>query len=604
MTDSSSADSQPSKPEPGLRGWLCALAISAVYLWVLLGFSAPAHPGVDQNGYLVGGRMLALAGSTATLTPDPFDFVGRMYITIDDQTHYPKYPLGLQAIYAASFLIFGDTPAAVEVAHRVSPVMMSLALLGIFALVRPLAGSMLALLGMIALGFSQLHLGLAINPNSHAAALAFVVWGMVLVFSGLRQRSGWRFVVAGFLLGFATLVRYTEGLLLLPLVMGLWSARRSVGWRWAGLSLLAWATPIAVQVAYNRYHYDAWTSYGGTNESTGFGVDYLRHNFDLVLRTLSETNLYLLFPLGLIGLVSLWSTDRRTAALLAAWFVPSAAVYAAYYWAPEGGAGYARFFVTQVPALIAATLVWAGRLDGPARAGVKWGLVLVVGLSGLVGVIRSHAPGRGGLEGSSRENTMLAELGRVVRATVPAGSLVLADEPRLHHFQFIGDWKTTSIEWFDERAVRRIVNNERDIDEPDPLDPRRLAFLRKMLEDKSGDDLREAFQKLVRSSIDSGRRVFVVLPVERWRDVERRLAGRVLTVREAARFDEPPPPMMPHQWLPDAERPRMPVRRGPGGRPMDESRVQSWRVLELLSREPPATPSEPPARGDEPGRSG
>ena len=48
--------------EPIWKQRLClgvALLIAAGYLWMMLGYLAPAHPGVDQNGYLVGGRVFA-----------------------------------------------------------------------------------------------------------------------------------------------------------------------------------------------------------------------------------------------------------------------------------------------------------------------------------------------------------------------------------------------------------------------------------------------------------------------------------------------------------------------------------------------------------------
>ena len=62
-------------------------------------------------------------------------------------------------------------------------------------------------------------LALADNPNSHASCVAFVVWGMFLLVRWWQTGSIWRGALAGFLLGYACLIRYSEGLLILPILV-------------------------------------------------------------------------------------------------------------------------------------------------------------------------------------------------------------------------------------------------------------------------------------------------------------------------------------------------------------------------------------------------
>src|SRR4029078_10527845 len=62
-----------------------------------------------------------------------------------------------------------------------SPLGASLALLGMFLLLRALAGALLGIMAMILLGMNVTMLGLANNPNSHAPCVAFVVWGMFMM---------------------------------------------------------------------------------------------------------------------------------------------------------------------------------------------------------------------------------------------------------------------------------------------------------------------------------------------------------------------------------------------------------------------------------------
>src|ERR1700722_7026579 len=90
--------------EPPLARWIYALgaAIVVVAWFVAIHvYWTPAHNGVDQNGYLLGGRMFADHLSTGLLPVDYFELVGRMWIGTPWLTYYPKYPVGLSMIYAA-----------------------------------------------------------------------------------------------------------------------------------------------------------------------------------------------------------------------------------------------------------------------------------------------------------------------------------------------------------------------------------------------------------------------------------------------------------------------------------------------------------------------
>jgi hypothetical protein len=90
-------------------------------------------------------------------------------------------------------------------------------------------------MAMLLLAMNVTTLGLANNPNSHAPALAFVVWGMFMLLRWWQTGSIWRGILAGFLLGYAVTIRYSEGLLLLPMLVAVLSAlnyRRIVDVSW------------------------------------------------------------------------------------------------------------------------------------------------------------------------------------------------------------------------------------------------------------------------------------------------------------------------------------------------------------------------------------
>ena len=148
--------------------------------------------------------------------------------------YYPKYPLGLPLLYACIFWIFGATKAA-TLAFLVSPVCSILAVAGMFFLGRVMAGSFAGLMAAILLGTSELTIELSNNPNSHASCLAFIVWGIYLLVKWWQGKGSWAGsllgIVGGFLIGYAGLIRYSEGLLVLPIAVACFSRVSGRQWK-------------------------------------------------------------------------------------------------------------------------------------------------------------------------------------------------------------------------------------------------------------------------------------------------------------------------------------------------------------------------------------
>src|SRR5271170_1965375 len=126
-------------------GIVAAVAIVAYAVAVHVYWS-PAHGGVDQNGYLVGGKLFAQTWSTGFKPSDSFAFVGRMWVEADNGKYFPKYPMGLSVIYAVAMKIggIGGAKYGVPLAFMVSPVAMALGIVATFLLVRLAAGSFAA----------------------------------------------------------------------------------------------------------------------------------------------------------------------------------------------------------------------------------------------------------------------------------------------------------------------------------------------------------------------------------------------------------------------------------------------------------------------------
>ncbi len=502
---------------------LLALALTIGFFLVTQCFWAPAHVGVDQNGYLVGGKMFADHGSMGFTPPDAYSFVGRMWIADPDgKTFYPKYPLGLPLLYAIMLwaggiwaFFIGGTDHGAAWAFLISPVCMALGVLATYRLLRLAMRSTPAFLGTLAVATSPVTLELANNPNSHAASLCAVAWGMFLLIRWWQIGGTARAAGAGFLLGYAVTIRYTEGLLILPLLavaaMNLrWRVRKS--WLQTGVLLGAWALPVAVLVGLNLHWFGDFTGYDSTNESTGFSYAYFLRNWEVMLRQMQQLGLLFVLPLSVFGLIIMLFWRWRMGLVMALWIVPGIVVYTAYYWAPDGmRIGYMRFFTTILPALALCAMWMVDRLTALAappgrRLGVTAGLGVVIAIAS--GVQANYAIAD--LENEYRQSLAASVAGQRLVEAIPSGSLLFGDQRSLNYLQFVGDWRLYTTEPFTRASIQRL--NRLDPDDPQGLQPRRAQNLYEMLKDYTDAQLLAIHDSIVNTALNDGRRVFFLLP--------------------------------------------------------------------------------------------
>jgi 4-amino-4-deoxy-L-arabinose transferase-like glycosyltransferase len=405
------------EPEPFWKRSLylgIALAVTCGYFFTLYSYWAPApgRPGIDENGYLVGGRNFALHGTTGFKPSDNYQFVGAMWVRTEpgevhpgftkpaflnrwltvktkEGWYYPKYPAGTSVLNAIA--IWSGGPAhGHEWAFLVSPICATLAILGLFLLTRAVAGSFYGLLAMFLLACGHTTLELANDPSSHAPSLFFAVWGMFLLVRWWQSGSWWRGIAAGFLLGCGVTIRYTEALLLFPLypldqilhdtdlsslhphwwtvikiarllpigplgiaviTMIRWSRVRS--YFLAILPLVGWAIPVGALLCFNWFAMGHLTGYDATNESIGFTSAEFLKKWDFTVQQIYLYASFLVMPLGLVGLILLFRSSARLGFAMLMWFLPGVLLYTSYYWGGQmPGIAFIRFFLTMVPALI------------------------------------------------------------------------------------------------------------------------------------------------------------------------------------------------------------------------------------------------------------
>jgi hypothetical protein len=619
--------------------WLVIAAIVvSIYGFKTMSYWAPADGGVDQNAYLLGGRMIAEHFSTRYTLPNAYAYVGGMMIRtskvdVMGGDYYPKYPLGLPLLYACFFWIFGATKAA-TLAFLVSPVCSILAVAGMFFLGRVMAGSFAGLMAAILLGTSELTIELSNNPNSHASCLAFIVWGIYLLVKWWQGKGGWAGsllgIVGGFLIGYAGLIRYSEGLLILPVAVATLSRlpwnnlktwrsisipiaiaaagyllvtqllalnagaasaspawtpmhkvlneisiggcllfaiamivtccvllRRSLDWKllaaaaapgvatataalmafnqylathpdvvttssvhWTplhnwlnGISIvviacyasaaltfclirntwrdwlqyfrnalpgLAWAVPIATMLIYNKLSMGNWTGYDSTNESEGFTWLKFKETWEQMLRTYYDTAAFFVLPLGLAGIMIAFGRSWKLGLMLLFWLLPGSALYASYYWSPDRGISYARFFLVYLPAImLGVAICFSDAIMAPVRE-ARWymkipriaAILVVVGIAAGLGVYRSvhglqqglggNGFGTGGSQTLAEQQHVrlnLARAGQVLLEHVPVNAVLFVDsgsggrgggnERPLNYIQFLRHWDTYSSDAFD-----------------------------------------------------------------------------------------------------------------------------------------------------------
>ena len=351
----------------------------AAFLWR---YVSPYAGGSDSSGYLNSARLLAqgrffaeprvLPGFSAREFGE-FSHVPLGFVLRGDDQMAPTYPIGypLQLLVAAGF----GWSRAVTVLNVCTVIGSGWIL---FAYCRKLGISKgLAVGGVGLLWACPLFIFSAIQPMSDLSALG---WSLVILYSALKAREGrsWG-ILCGAALGFAVLVRPTNLLLGVPLLVALGFHYRS----W--LAVAIGGLPSAVFFGYYnaRLYGSPWTT-GYRDVSGLFRWEYLWPN----LLHFSHWIPVLLSPLIVLGLAAPFvaGARQRGAVVLAAWAATLISFYAFYFHSGETW-WYLRFILPAFPALIVAVLfvleaIW--RVSRPrSMPAVTVGLALL--LMGAIG---------------------------------------------------------------------------------------------------------------------------------------------------------------------------------------------------------------------------
>jgi 4-amino-4-deoxy-L-arabinose transferase-like glycosyltransferase len=360
------------------------LIILAGYVFLQRAMFTPAYNEPDCDGYIVLAKRMARGGPIGVVDSDPFLHQTHVWVENDRGEVLPKFAPGYPALMAIAYKISGGNDEAM---FLISPIAGGLALIGAYLLFRLWVPDVAAILATIALAINTSFEFYASYMLTHVAEVCFVTWGVYLLLRWMRRdaRSSRGDVciaiAAGLTLGYACSIRHTSALLALAVIAAIIvRVAREVktrSFRVAPLIALviAYAIVPTLMMLYDWRFFGSpfRTGYDLSNEQFTFTWGNFTEHAAMLARGLNYELLFLLFPLGLIGMLFFGAWGERVVKLL--WFVPLFVAYAAYYWA-VGNMAYYRFLFPVVPLFVGCAFLLMDRIA--VSRGKRWAIMLAV----------------------------------------------------------------------------------------------------------------------------------------------------------------------------------------------------------------------------------
>jgi len=354
-------------PAPAIAALLglFATALSAWLCWRV--FEGIPHVS-DGVSYAFQARIFASGRLWLAPPPVPEVFeIGDVVLTADRWAS--KYPPGFPLLLAVGYLL--------RVPWLVNPVLLGLAVFGVFRLGRTLYDEVTGLIAAGLLAISPFALILGASHLSHTSALCVSVYALEAFVSGRQTDRARPLLLAGLLAGVAFAIRpYTAAALLLP--AGLWTlggAGPRVAFRRAALVVAGAALPLALHAGFNAavFGHPLQTGYtlaNPTERMTGIRGHYsspltlLRDHFPRYLVDLNRDPWAWPWPDLLPLLVLLRRKSRRSGDLLLAACSLSVVLAYSFFWFYELQHAGPRYAFETLGAL--SLLVARGLMSGAA----------------------------------------------------------------------------------------------------------------------------------------------------------------------------------------------------------------------------------------------
>ena len=415
--------------------------------------------GCDATGYanaardILSRRIVQPIGAVERLgLPDRFD---RAFIPLAHEqgprvgTMVPMYPPGFPLHVAAAALLggWGLGPFLLSPLAAVACILLVYLLGREVGLSRPLATAAGAMFGVCPVVFYQ-----AVQPMSDVVA---AMWAAAAILCALRSHraDAWA-AAAGAAFGIAVLVRPTNALLLLPILVAIRRRPRTL------LVFALGGLPFAgIFAAWNR---TAFGSAFRTGYSGLLGAELAASNFPPRFAHYSywiAAQLSPLVPLGWLGATAEPRIPGRTRALLFLWVAPFFLFYC--FWGPYDIWWYTRYLLPALPALILAFLLCARELvrripDGGSTPARRPRVLATVALIAIVATCERRFERRYRPLGASRGQVVFPEASRAIAARAAGGHALVVSADFSGALRFYTDLTPVRWEWFNAEDFTRL----------------------------------------------------------------------------------------------------------------------------------------------------
>lgn len=350
----------PDKMSSHLLPHLIVVGAILVYALIQIQHFTPAHPEYDCDGYLFLAKRIARLQPLAVDDPDPFRHQLHFWVETQNGGVMPKYSPGYPFLMAIAYWLGGD-----EAMCLVSPISGTLTLIGAFLLFQLWMPPFMAALSVWVLTINPMWLAYPGYLLTHGVNTCAITWGMYFLWKWVNCGANRFGILAGLILGFSATVRPTSAMM--AIVVGIAIIKKCKDnygnhginqgltntpvVRSIGILVLSYLVFALVIISFNWIHFGhpIKTGYGLSQEQAAFKLEILWKNFGRVLKGLNETCLYLIFPIGLVGLFAIGTISERL--MRVGWFLPTFLIYSAYYW-QAGGMPFLRFLICTFPVLI------------------------------------------------------------------------------------------------------------------------------------------------------------------------------------------------------------------------------------------------------------
>jgi hypothetical protein len=491
-----------------IPAYVILTGILFIYAYIQIINFNPAYLEVDPDGYLLLAKRFAEFKSAAVKDDDPFMYQSHVWVENNDGEIAPKFAPGYPMLMAIAYRLGGDTAM-----FFVSPIMGGLALLGSFLLFRMWMSKTSALFGVFYLAINAMILVYCNYLLTHASDLCFAVWGMFFLWRWKRGIGRYSGIWAGLFLGGAMTIRHTSALLVAVLIAAI-IARWIVHIKSKDKIKPLLITTVILVACYCFFPlllaiYD-WTVFGSpfvtgydlSGEQSAFKLKNIITNAKILAYGLNYTGLFLMFPIGLAGILLAYTASEIFMVLL--WVIPVFLLYTSYYWTPNSMA-YFRFLIGTFPAFVGAA---CALMDKSSLLWIKKAIGYIL-ISGLVLYV-TYADTKSAVEGivSSYPSRSLAYLAKNTAKVLNDDAVLFSRYPA---FCYIGTRR--HFRHYDLNIFTASYGASSFTENTEPKrQPLRNDRLRAFYKGQTDADLQKRKIELIRNFVSSDRQVAFLLP--------------------------------------------------------------------------------------------